>query len=221
MRIHLLTLFPEALAPFLEHSIPGRARAKGLLEVDLVNPRDFTKDPHRKVDDRPYGGGAGMLMTPEPLFLAMEAVRARDPNTHGILLDPRGERFTQAKAARLAALPSLTLLCGHYEGVDERVRTGLGLEPLSIGDYVLSGGEAAALVVVDAVTRLLPGVLGDPTSVEDESFSAGDGLLEYPQFTRPPVFRGMEVPEVLRGGDHGAIAAWRRAQSEKQTRNRG
>ena len=220
MRIHLLTLFPEALAPFLEHSIPGRARAKGLLEVDLVNPRDFTKDPHRKVDDRPYGGGAGMLMTPEPLFLAMEAVRARDPNTHGILLDPRGERFTQAKAARLAALPSLTLLCGHYEGVDERVRTGLGLEPLSIGDYVLSGGEAAALVVVDAVTRLLPGVLGDPTSVEDESFSAGDGLLEYPQFTRPPVFRGMEVPEVLRNGDHAAIAAWRREQSERATRNR-
>ncbi len=220
MRIHLLTLFPEALTGFLEHSILGRARAKGLLEVDFVNPRDFSRDPHRKVDDRPYGGGAGMVLTPEPVFLAMESVRAQDPSTHGILLDPRGERLSQAKAKALAALPSLTLVCGHYEGVDERIRTALGLEPLSIGDYVLSGGEGAALVVVDAVTRLLPGVLGDPLSLSEESFSGGDALLEYPQFTRPASFRGLEVPEVLRGGDHGAIAAWRREQSERQTRKR-
>lgn len=218
MRVHVLTLFPEIFPPVLASSILGRAQAKGLLDVDLVNPREFTKDPHRKVDDRPYGGGAGMVMMPEPVFLAMEAVRAKDPGTRGILLTPQGEPFTQAKARAYAALDSLTLVCGHYEGVDERIRTGLGLEELSVGDYVLSGGEIAALTVIDAVTRLLPGALGDPRSAEDESFSAG--VLEYPQFTRPPVFRGMEVPEVLRNGHHAEIAAWRKAQAERRTRER-
>ena len=218
MRVHVVTLFPEIFPPVLSASIPGRAQAKGLLQVDCLNPRDFTRDVHRKVDDRPYGGGAGMVLNPEPVFLSVEKARTLDPETHGILLTPQGERLTQAKVRALAARPSLTLVCGHYEGVDERIRTGLGLEELSVGDYVLSGGETAALVLIDAVTRLLPGVLGDPASTHEESFS--EGLLEYPQYTRPPVFRGMEVPEVLRNGDHGAIAAWRKAEARKRTKAR-
>ncbi len=216
VRLHLLTLFPELFGPLLGASIPGRAAAKGLFSLDLVNPRDFTKDAHRSVDDRPYGGGPGMVLMPEPVFLAMESVRAKDPETHGILLTPQGTPFSQAKAAELALKPSLTLVCGHYEGVDERIRTGLGLEEVSIGDYVLSGGEPAAWVLIDAVVRLLPGALGDETSAHEESFSAG--LLEYPQYTRPPSFRGMEVPEILRSGDHAAIAAWRKAEAGKRTR---
>lgn len=218
MRIRLLTLFPELFGPLLGSSIPGRARAKGLFSLDLVNPRDFTKDSHRSVDDRPYGGGPGMVLMPEPVFLGLESVRARDPETHGILLTPQGTPFSQAKAAELARKPSLTLVCGHYEGVDERIRTGLGLEEISIGDYVLSGGEPAAWVLIDAVVRLLPGALGDATSTHEESFS--EGLLEYPQYTRPPSFRGMEVPEILRSGDHAAIAAWRKAEAEKRTLER-
>ena len=218
MRAHVLTLFPEVFPPVLNASIPGRALARGLLALDLVNPRDFSKDPHRRVDDRPYGGGTGMVMTPEPVFLAMESVRAKDPATHGILLTPQGRPFTQKRARELARMESLTLVCGHYEGFDERIRTGLGLEELSIGDYVLTGGESAALVVIDAVVRLLPGALGDERSSEEESF--GPGGLEYPHFTRPPVFRGMEVPEVLRSGDHARIASWRRAESERRTRER-
>lgn len=218
MRIHVLSLFPEVFPPLLSASILGRARQKGLLEVSLVNPRDYTKDPHRKVDDRPYGGGPGMVMSPEPVFLAMEAVRASDPEVHGILLTPQGTPFTQAKARSLAAKPSLALVCGHYEGFDERIRTGLGLEEISIGDYVLTGGEPAAWVLIDAVTRLLPGVLGDEASAHDESFS--EGLLEYPQYTRPPSFRGMEVPEILKSGDHGQIEAWRREQAAQRTRER-
>ena len=218
MRIHVVTLFPEVFPPVLGASITGRAQAKGLLEVDCVNPRDFTRDPHRKVDDRPYGGGPGMVLMPEPVFLAMEAVRARDPGTHGILLTPQGPRFTQARARALAALPSLTLVCGHYEGVDERIRTGLGLEELSIGDFILTGGEIPALALIDAVARLGPGVLGDPDSLQEESF--GPAGLEYPHFTRPPDFRGMPVPEVLRQGNHAAIAAWRAQESEHRTLRR-
>ena len=218
VRLHLLTLFPELFGPLMGASIPGRAQAKGLFSLDLVNPRDFTKDSHRSVDDRPYGGGPGMVLMPEPLFLAMESVRAKDPETHGILLTPQGTPFSQAKAAELSRKTSLTLVCGHYEGVDERIRTGLGLEEISIGDYVLSGGEPAAWVLIDAVVRLLPGALGDATSTHEESFS--EGLLEYPQYTRPPSFRGMDVPEILRSGDHAAIAAWRKAEAEKRTRER-
>lgn len=218
MRVHVVTLFPEVFPPFLGASILGRAAARGLLEVDLVQLRDFSTDPHRKVDDRPYGGGAGMVLMPEPVFRAMEDVRRRDPATRGILLTPQGARFTQARARALAAAPSLTLVSGHYEGVDERIRTGLGLEELSLGDFVLTGGEAAAMAVIDAVARLLPGALGDPDSAGEESFSGP--LLEYPHYTRPPVFRGLGVPEILRGGDHAAIAAWRRAESERRTRAR-
>ena len=218
MRIHLLTLFPELFGPLLGASIPGRAAAKGLFSLDLVNPRDFTKDAHRSVDDRPYGGGPGMVLMPEPVFLAVASVQAGDPETHGILLTPQGAPFSQAKAAELAGKPSLTLVCGHYEGVDERIRAGLGLEEISIGDYVLSGGEPAAWVLIDAVVRLLPGALGDATSAHEESFS--EGLLEYPQYTRPPSFRGMDVPGILRSGDHAAIAAWRKAEAGKRTRQR-
>ena len=218
MRAHVLTLFPEVFPPVLNASIPGRALARGLLTLDLVNPRDFSKDPHRRVDDRPYGGGAGMVMTPEPVFLAMESVRGKDPTTHGILLTPQGRPLAQERVRELARMESLTLVCGHYEGFDERIRTGLGLEELSIGDYVLTGGESAALVVIDAVVRLLPGALGDERSPEEESF--GPGGLEYPHFTRPPVFRGMEVPEVLKSGDHARISAWRKAESERRTRER-
>ena len=218
MRIHVLTLFPEVFPPVLAASILVRAQAKGLFSVDLLNPRDFTSDPHHKVDDRPYGGGAGMVMMPEPIFLAVGSIRAKDPSTRGILLTPQGDRLTQAKARDYAAQESLTLVCGHYEGVDERIRTGLGLEELSIGDYVLSGGETAALVLIDAVVRLLPGALGDARSLDEESFSGGG--LEYPQYTRPPVFRGMAVPEVLRCGNHAMISAWRKAEAERRTRQR-
>jgi tRNA (guanine37-N1)-methyltransferase len=209
MRIDVLTLFPEMLAGALGHSILGRALERGVLSVGLVNPRDFTTDRHRTVDDYPYGGGPGMVMKPGPLVEAVESV-AR-PGSRTILLSPRGRAFGQAVARELAASEHLILVCGHYEGIDERVRVVLGAEELSIGDYVLTGGEPAALVVVDAVARLLPGVLGDAGSSEDESHSAG--LLEYPQYTRPPEFRGLRVPDVLLSGNHAAIDRWRRWQA--------
>jgi tRNA (guanine37-N1)-methyltransferase len=195
-------------------SILGRAQAQGLVEIALHNPRDVTTDRHHVVDDYPYGGGAGMVMKPEPLFNSVEAVYQGGPI---ILLSPQGRVFTQAVARELAAEPRVTLLCGHYEGVDERVREHLATDEISIGDFVLTGGELAAMVIVDAVSRLLPGVLA-AGSTEEESHTAG--LLEYPQYTRPPEFRGWRVPEMLLSGHHAAIARWRRKEALRRTRVR-
>src|SRR5215212_1475382 len=197
----------------LEHSILGRAIEQGRLTVTYVNPRDFTSDRHRTVDDYPYGGGPGMVMTVEPIFLAVESV-AR-PDSAVVLLSPTGRVFRQSIAAELATRDHLVLICGHYEGVDERVREHLATDEISIGDYVLTGGELAAMVVIDAVARLLPGVLGHAESASDESHS--HGLLEYPQYTRPPEFRGWPVPERLLSGHHAEIAKWRRRQSLERT----
>ena len=212
MRIDVVTLFPEMFAP-LTHSILGRAIEQGRLRVNYVNPRDFTSDRHRTVDDYPYGGGPGMVMKAEPIFLAVESV-AR-PDTDVILLSPAGRVFNQSIAAELAQRDHLVLICGHYEGVDERVREHLATDEISIGDYVLTGGELAAMVVVDAVARLLPGVLGHAESAGDESHS--HGLLEYPHYTRPPEFRGWPVPERLLSGHHAEIAKWRRRQALERT----
>ncbi len=215
MRFDVFTLFPEVFEPYLSISILGKAREKGLLEVRLHNIRDWATDRHRTVDDEPYGGGGGMIMKPEPIFAAVEDVLGRPPRAPVILLTPQGRLFTQEVARELARYPRLALICGRYEGVDERVRQHLATDEISIGDYVLTGGELPALVIIDAVTRLIPGVLGDPHAAEEDSFS--EGLLEYPQYTRPPVFRGWEVPEVLRSGDHARIARWRREQALKRT----
>src|SRR3954454_451512 len=197
----------------LSHSILGRAIEQGLLSVQYVNPRDFTSDRHRTVDDYPYGGGPGMVMKAEPIFLAVESVASAQSRV--VLMSPAGRVFTQAIAAELAATEHLVLICGHYEGVDERVREHLATDEISIGDYVLTGGELAAMVVIDAVARLLPGVLGHAESDGDESHS--HGLLEYPQYTRPPEFRGWPVPERLLSGHHAEIARWRRRQSLERT----
>ena len=215
MRFDIFTLFPEVFQPYLDVSILARARRQGAVEVHLHNIRDWTTDRHHVVDDEPYGGGGGMVMKPEPIFAAVEGVLGRPPRAPVILLTPQGRPFTQTVARELARLPHIALLCGRYEGVDERVRQHLVTDEISIGDYVLTGGELAALVVLDAVTRLLPGVLGDPDAPAKDSHAAG--LLEHPHYTRPPVFRGWEVPEVLRSGDHGRIARWRREQSLRRT----
>src|SRR5215212_3120553 len=193
----------------LEHSILGRAIEQGRLTVTYVNPRDFTSDRHRTVDDYPYGGGPGMVMKAEPIFLAVESV-AR-PDSAVVLLSPTGRVFKQSIAAELATRDHLVLICGRYEGVDERIREHLATDEISIGDYVLTGGELPALMIIDAVSRLLPGVLGDPTGAEDDSHSMG--LLEYPHYTRPPEFRGWKVPDILLSGDHGKIEKWRREQA--------
>jgi tRNA (guanine37-N1)-methyltransferase len=219
MRIDVLTLFPEVFEPFFGSSIVGRAVRAGVVEFGLTNYRDFAHDRHRSVDDSPFGGGPGMVMMCGPVFEAVEHVAAgRDGQPLRILLTPQGETFNQSLARELASVEWLMLICGHYEGFDERIRAGLGARQLSIGDYVLSGGEAAAMVVVDAVVRQLPGALGDEHSAVDDSFSRG--LLEYPQYTRPREFRGMEVPEVLLSGDHARIEAWRREQALERTRRR-
>lgn len=219
MRIDIVTIFPEAFVP-LHVSILGRARERGLLDVVLWDLRAFTTDRHRQVDDAPYGGGAGMVMKPEPFFAAVEAIRAQVAGTTPriILTSPQGGQFTHRLAQELAAEGHLIFLCGHYEGVDERVRQALATDEISIGDYVLTGGELAAMVMVDAVARFLPGVVGDATSVTADSFA--DGLLDYPQYTRPPEFRGMRVPEVLLSGDHEAIRRWRHAQRLRRTLGR-
>jgi tRNA (guanine37-N1)-methyltransferase len=214
MRIDVVTLFPEFYESPLQCSIVGRALASGALQVKLWNLREFSHDRHGKVDDTPYGGGAGMVMSPEPFFAAVGAI-APGGETPVVLITPQGETLTQAKVKELAARPRVVLLCGHYEGVDERVRTGLATEEISIGDYVLSGGEPAALVLVDAVARLLPGVLGNEASTEDESFS--DGLLEYPQYTRPAAIGGREVPELLKRGHHAEVRKWRRKEALRRT----
>ncbi len=216
MRIDVLTLFPEVFDPFLGSSIVGRARSAGLIEIVCTNYRQFTHDVHRTVDDKPYGGGPGMVLKCEPVFAAVRHVEAgREPPPLRIMLTPQGRPLTQEMVAEFARVPGLVLICGHYEGFDERIRIGLQPFEVSLGDYVLSGGESAAMVLIDAVTRLLPGALGGEESLTEESFS--DGLLEYPQYTRPAEFEGMRVPDVLVSGDHGKVAEWRRRQRVERT----
>lgn len=218
LKIDVVTLFPQMLDGFLGESMMKRAAEAGLVQFRTVNPRDFTTDKHNTTDDRPFGGGPGMVMKPEPLFAAIESIQT--PESHVILLTPGGKTFQQADARRLADQHShLIFVCGHYEGVDERVRKTLIDEEISIGDYVLTNGVLAASVVIDAVVRLRPGVLGGgEMATEDESFSSG--LLEYPQYTRPPEFRGMKVPEILFSGNHAKIEEWRRRKSLERTAER-
>ncbi|MDN5942977.1 MAG: tRNA (guanosine(37)-N1)-methyltransferase TrmD [Nitrospira sp.] len=223
MRCDILTLFPEMVAPVLDQSILKRAQEKGLLHVRVRNLRDYTLDRHKIVDDVPYGGGAGMVMKAEPILRAVEQIQddyARAGEQIRFLFpSPHGRPFTQAYANNLAADPRrLVILCGHYEGVDERVRLALHPEEISVGDYVLTGGELPALVLIDAAARLVPGVLGDPESIEEESFT--DALLEYPHYTRPAEVRGMPVPEVLLSGHHEAIRLWRRKEALRSTYQR-
>jgi tRNA (guanine37-N1)-methyltransferase len=212
VRIDLLTMFPDLVAPWLDASLLGRARRAGLLDLRVHDLRAGAGDPHRSLDDSPFGGGAGMVLAPQPVFAAVEAF---DPPRPLLLLGPAGRRFDQAWAQELAAGGSLSLLCGRYEGVDQRITDHLVDEELCLGDFVLAGGEIAALAVLEAVCRLVPGVMGNEHSAAEESFA--DGLLEYPHFTRPASFRGWEVPEVLRSGDHARVARWRRAQALART----
>ncbi len=221
MRIDVLTIFPEMFGAVLGASIIKRAVERGAVEIGVHNLREWSSDrKHLKVDDRPYGGGPGMVMRPEPFFAAVEALRARHPGEtpYVILLSPQGEPLAQPLVARLAERPWLILLCGHYEGVDERVRESLVDAEVSIGDYIVTGGELPAMVVVDAVIRLIPGVLGDAESTRDESFS--DTILEYPQYTRPRAYRGLSVPDVLLSGDAQAITVWRELAAWRRTRRR-
>jgi tRNA (guanine37-N1)-methyltransferase len=215
VRINVVTIFPEFFAGPLALGIPARAAAAGLVEYRVVDLRDFTHDRHRTVDDYPYGGGAGMVMKPEPFFEAVDALAPRGPV---VLLSARGRRFAQDDAVRFAAEPELTFLCGHYKDVDQRVADHLATEELSLGDFVLSGGEPAALAVIDATVRLLPGAMTDPASAYGDSFWARD--LSAPSYTRPPEYRGHRVPDVLLSGDHGKIARWRLAEGERLTRER-
>jgi tRNA (guanine37-N1)-methyltransferase len=216
MRIDILTLFPEMFAGVLGTSIPKRAAEKGLVSYHLTNIRDFAVDKHKSVDDKPFGGGPGMVMLCQTIFDAVDAIeRQGDVRPLRILLTPQGKRLDQTIAEDLAKQPRLLLIAGHYEGFDQRITDGLKPLELSIGDYVLSGGELAAMTVVDAVVRLIPGAIGAEDGAADESFA--DGLLEYPQYTRPREFRGMEVPEILLSGDHAAIAAWRLEERRRRT----
>ncbi|MEN6356607.1 MAG: tRNA (guanosine(37)-N1)-methyltransferase TrmD [Armatimonadota bacterium] len=220
MRIEIITTIPQMIDAVTGESILGRARQRGLIEINAVNLRDFTHDKHRTTDDAPFGGGPGMVMKPEPVFEAVESLKARVPGIKPriLLMTPQGRRFDQKMAAELARESHVIIICGRYEGVDERIREHLATDEVSIGDYVLTGGELAALVIADAVSRLIPGVLGDETSPETDSFSSG--LLEYPQYTRPVDFRGMSVPEVLVSGNHAKIAQWRREKSLERTLKR-
>jgi len=213
MQIDVITLFPEMLDGFLGQSMMKRAAKAGRVTFNGINLRDFTEDKHRTTDERPFGGGPGMVMKPEPIFKAVESVRTEKSRV--ILMCPQGKPFTQQRAQELSREEHLIFVCGHYEGVDERIREALVDEEISIGDYVLTNGALPAAVVIDAVVRLIPGVLGGEGAAEQESFS--EPLLEYPQYTRPPEFRGMKVPEELLTGNHAAIAEWRRKQSEKRT----
>lgn len=221
MRIDILTIFPEILEGPLGASLLGKAIADGVLDVAVTNIRDFSADRHRSVDDAPYGGGAGMVMACEPIFAAVESLRGKNSLERVILLSPRGRRLDQAMVRELAEAPDLVLLCGRYEGVDERVRMALCTDEISIGDYVLSGGELPALVMVEALSRMLPGVIGKWESVETDSFYDADGcgILGPPQYTRPAEFRGMAAPEVLLSGNHAAIRRWRRKESLRITRS--
>lgn len=216
MKIDVITLFPSSFRGPLDESIVQRAKEKQLVSIRLINLRDFTHDKHRTVDDKPFGGGQGMLLKPEPLFDAVESVRAE--GSHVVLLTPQGKTLKQEAVRNLATKNHLILICGHYEGVDERVREHLIDEEISIGDYVLTNGNLPAMVLIDAVVRMLPGALGDEQSAHDESFT--QNLLEYPQYTRPAEFRGWKVPEVLLCGDHAAIARWREEQRLRRTKQR-
>ncbi len=216
LRLNVVTLFPESIAAFLGASIPARAAAAGLVEYRLVQLRQFTHDRHQTVDDYAYGGGAGMVLKPEPFFEAVESLGP--PAGPVVLLSARGRRFGHDDAVRLSLASEVTLLCGHYKDVDQRVADHLATDEISLGDFVLSGGEPAAICVIDAVVRLLPGALGDHESASGDSHY--DGLLSPPSWTRPPEYRGWEVPAVLRAGDHAAIAAWRRAEAERLTAER-
>lgn len=215
MRFDVFTLLPEVFPPYLQASILQKAAARGLVEFHIHNIRDYTHDRHHSTDDLPYGGGGGMVLKPEPVFEAVESALGAPPACPVVLLTPQGRVFNQKIAAELAQLPRLALLSGRYEGVDERIREHLVSDEISIGDYVLTGGELPALILIDVITRLIPGVLGDPTGAEDDSHASG--LLEYPHYTRPPEFRGWKVPEVLLSGDHARIARWRREQSLRRT----
>ena len=212
---YVLTLFPEMIDGTLSHSITGRAIKEGIINVESVNIRDFTHNKHRHVDDYPYGGGAGMVMQAQPIYDAYKSIEEKAGKTRVLYMSPQGKRFDQKMAEELNKEDSLVLLCGHYEGVDERVIEEIVTDEVSIGDFVLTGGELAAITIIDTVSRLVPGVLNKEESYENESFS--DGLLEYPQYTRPPVFMGREVPEVLLSGHHANIDKWRREQSVKRT----
>ncbi len=213
MRIDVLSLFPDMVDGFCSHSLLGRARETGLVDLRCHDPRDYTHDVHRTVDDAPFGGGAGMLMRPEPIIECIEAVAPPRPL---FLLSPGGRRFDQATAAELAALDGFSLLCGRYEGIDHRVREHVVDGELSIGDVVLAGGEVAACLIIEAVTRLIPGVMGNDEGPVTESFGVS-GLLEEPQYTRPATYRGWDVPEILRSGDHARVARWRKAQALHRT----
>ena len=215
MRFDIFTLFPEVFPSYLEASILHRAQEMGRLEVAVHNIRDWALDKHQVTDEPPYGGGGGMVMKPEPIFAAVEDILGEHPECPVILMTPQGKLLDQERAERLSSFPRLGLIAGHYEGVDERVREHLVTDELSIGDYVLTGGELAAMVVIDAVTRLVPGVLGDPDGPWDDSHASG--LLEYPHYTRPPEFRNWEVPEILLSGDHARVARWRREQALLRT----
>jgi tRNA (guanine37-N1)-methyltransferase len=216
VRFSIVTLFAEIFDSLLQTSLIGKASQAGLISVDFVDPREFTKDKHRTVDDTPYGGGEGMVLKPDPYVAAIEAA-AGDRPTRRVLLCPQGQPLTQQHLRRFADAGDVTLICGRYEGYDERIRHFVD-EEISLGDFVLNGGEVAAMAIIDGVSRLIPGVIGNAASLEAESHA--EGLLEYPQYTRPPQFRGHEVPEILRSGDHGRIATWRREQMEQRTRER-
>lgn len=214
MKISILTTFPEMFSP-LQSSILGRAQENGIIRLEVVNIRDFATNKHKNTDDYPFGGGAGMLMMAQPIFDAMEAVCASSAKPHRVFLSPKGSVFNTAKAQELSQMEHLVFLCGHYEGVDQRVLDNIIDEEISIGDYILTGGELPTMVVIDALSRFVPGVLGGADSAHNDSFS--DGLLEYPQYTRPADFRGLKVPEVLLGGNHAQINKWRRRQQLKAT----
>lgn len=215
MKVSIITLFPEMFEGPFAHSMLWKAQKNNLLTIELVNLREFGDGARKTVDDTPYGGGDGMVLKCEPVFAAVEVLKAKSPHAVVLMMTPRGKRYAQADARRLSKCEHLVILCGHYEGFDERILTIVD-EEISIGDFVLTGGEIPAMAVVDSVARLIPGVLGGEASAHDESFSAG--LLEYPQYTRPEEFRGMKVPEVLKGGNHAEIAKWRKAQAISKTR---
>lgn len=230
MKIDIITIFPKIFGPILGESIIKRAQKKGLVKIAVHDLRDYSKDKHRKIDDRPFGGGPGMVFKPEPIFTAVKQIKAkasakggstssgRRQNAKVILLTPQGKTLNQKTAQRLSKCKNLILICGHYEGIDERVRQNLVDEEVSIGDYILTGGELPAMVLVDTIVRLLPGVLGDKNSVKLESFC--HGLLEYPQYTRPANFKGKKVPKILLSGDHQKIANWRKEQAYKVTKKK-
>lgn len=215
MKIAIITLFPEMFSPILGASMMWKAQKEKLVKFEIVDLRKYGLGPRKQVDDTPYGGGAGMVLKPEPIYAAVKAARKKLPNAKVILMTPRGEKFTQINAKKLSKLKEVIILCGHYEGFDERIAKLVDIE-ISVGDYILTGGELPAMTVIDSVVRLIPGVLGDKQSPHDESFS--QGLLEYPQYTRPDEFEGMKVPEVLLGGNHNKIMVWRKAEAVKKTK---